>query len=250
MTVTPFKVNDGSQNVVAPLRNMTQLDELVIRATNRSPHLPGIVGFSGPSGFGKSTAAAFVAGRHQADYIEVRSLWKQKAFLEELVRLMRLTPERTIYQMLKQVSSVMAGSGRPLIIDEFDNAINNNLIEIVRDIYEQTGSTIIIIGEEKMPRKLKEWERFDGRIYDWLQAVPADIEDARTLSQHYLKKVIVKDDLLGLVAKGAKGSVRRIVVNLERIRYFAQGASLKEIGLEEWGNQPLYSGTDVKMREY
>ena len=151
---------------------MALLDELVIRAMDRPQHLPGIIGFSGHSGFGKSTAAAYVAARRQADYIEVRSIWKQKAFLEELVALLRLSPERTIYRMMKQVVGAMVTSGRPLIIDEFDHAIDNNLVEIVRDIYEQTGSTIVLIGEEKMPRKLKQWERFDGRIFDWLQEIP------------------------------------------------------------------------------
>lgn len=250
MTVTSLQVNGSKKQPSAPLRNMALLDELVIRAMDRPQHLPGIIGFSGHSGFGKSTAAAYVAARRQADYIEVRSIWKQKAFLEELVALLRLSPERTIYRMMKQVVGAMVTSGRPLIIDEFDHAIDNNLVEIVRDIYEQTGSTIVLIGEEKMPRKLKQWERFDGRIFDWLQASAADLDDARALAAHYQGKTRIKDDLLALLADKSRGSVRRIVVNIERINYFARGEGLKEIGLAEWGDRQLYTGTDVKMREY
>lgn len=250
MTSTTDQVNNIKRTAVAPLRNMQFLDELIIRAINRPLHLPGIVGFSGHSGFGKSTAAAYVAARHQADYIEMRSFWKQKAFLSELVLLMRQSPERTIYAMMKQVVNAMVNSGRPLIIDEFDHGIDNGQVEIVRDIYEQTGSTILLIGEEKMPRKLKQWERFDGRIYDWLQAEPADMEDARMLNQHYHNKTRIKDDLLSVLTSRSHGSVRRLVVNIERIGYFARGEGLREIGLAEWGNRPLYTGTDVKLREF
>ena len=250
MTVTKPRVNDAKKEPMAPLRNMAFLDELVLRAMERQRHLPGIVGFSGHSGFGKSTAAAYIAARHQADYIEVRSIWKQKAFLQELVLLMRQSPERTIYGMMKQVVNAMINSGRPLIIDEFDHAIDNNLVEIVRDIYEQTNSTIILIGEEKMPRKLQRWERFDGRIFDWLQALPADLEDARTLSAYYKTKIHIRDDLLSLLVSRSRGSVRRIVVNIERINYFARGEGLTEVGLAEWGDRQFYTGTDVKLREY
>lgn len=250
MTVANIPVNNQEKQSYAALKNMLLLDTLVTRAIERPDHLPGIVGFSGPSGFGKSTAAAYVAAKHQADYIEVRSLWTKRSFLENLVRLQGQPPRRVAHDLLEQVVQGLARSGRPLIIDEFDNAIDRGLVEIVRDIHEQTKAPIIIIGEEKLPLKLKRWERFDGRVLDWAQAQPADLDDARTLARHYQKGIRIEDDLLEVLAKAAKGSVRRIVTNIERIAYYAKNEGMKSISRNDWGDRQLYSGTDVKVREY
>lgn len=193
MTVKNTK---GNTSGAAPLQNMEMLDALVAKAIDRDEHLPGIVGFSGPSGFGKSTAAAFVSARRMAAYIEVRSVWTKKAFLENLVRLLGMAPRKTINELLEQATEELAMTQRPLMIDEFDHAIEQNLIELVRDIYEQAKSPIVIIGEERLQMKLKKWERFDGRVFTWAQAMPADLADARSLNQHYKPGIYVEDDLL------------------------------------------------------
>lgn len=251
MTPSKLEVNKNKKvHGTAPLRNILMLDELIRRAINREDHLPGIVGFSGPSGFGKSTAAAFIAAKHQAYYIEVRSTWTKKAFLEQLVRLMGAAPKKIVHEMADQAVDELGRSQRPLIIDEFDNAVERGLIELVRDIYEQAKSPIVIIGEERLPLKVKKWERFDGRILDWAQAQPADFSDARALNMHYTPDIAVNDDLLEKVVKASNGSVRRIVTNLDRIATFSRLEGLKKIGLAEWGTQPIHTGSAPKMREW
>lgn len=250
MTVQTLDVKKPKRQTSAPLMNMMLLDNLVMDAMQRPEHLPGICGFSGHSGFGKSTAAAYVAAKHQAEYIEVRSLWTKRSFLEHLVKLLGREPRKTAAELLEQVVEGLARSGRPLLIDEFDNAIDRGLVEIVRDIHEQTKVPVIIIGEEKLPLKIKRWERFDGRILSWVQAKPADVSDVVTLNNHYEPGVRIQEDFCIKLAQVSKGSVRRIVTNIEQIARFARTEGLKEIGLQEWGSRPLYTGTnDIKMRE-
>jgi len=226
----------------APLRNLGILDDLTGRVKNRPEHLPGIVTFSGPSGYGKSTAAGYIAAKHQAYYVEVRSMWTKKAFLEALLRQMGIEPKSTVYQQTDQVSEELACSQKPLILDEFDNAVERNLVELVRDLYEQSKSPIILIGEERLPQKLQKWERFHGRILDWALAQPADLDDARALVSHYTPDLAVHDDLLACLVEQARGSVRRIVTNLERIRTFARGEGLEEVTVKDWGKRPLHTG--------
>ena len=247
MTVKNTK---GNTSGAAPLQNMEMLDALVAKAIDRDEHLPGIVGFSGPSGFGKSTAAAFVSARRMAAYIEVRSVWTKKAFLENLVKLLGMAPRKTINELLEQATEELAMSQRPLMIDEFDHAIEQNLIELVRDIYEQAKSPIVIIGEERLQMKLKKWERFDGRVFTWAQAMPADLADARSLNTHYKPGIYVEDDLLQQVVDASRGSVRRIVTNLNEIASFAKGEGLKKISLSQWGDQPLNTGKPLAIRTY
>ncbi|MDX2094337.1 MAG: ATP-binding protein [Alphaproteobacteria bacterium] len=235
----------------APLRNIGLLEELLLRAINRESHLPGIVTFSGPSGFGKSTAVGFVTAQYQAIYVEVRSVWTKKAFLENiLARGMGIKPAPTIAAMADQVSEELATSQRPLMLDEADNLIERNLIELVRDLYEQSKAPVVLIGEELLPQKLKRWERFHGRVMDWAQALPANGNDVRTLVRHYAPDIELRDDFVNRLVQEANGSVRRIVTNIDKIAYVARGEGWKTVGLAEWGNRPLHSSTPPQARKF
>ncbi len=70
----------------APLANVGLCAKAVQRAVNRSVHLPGMVCFYGPSGWGKSTAAAYTANRLNAYYIECKSSWTRKAVLNAILK--------------------------------------------------------------------------------------------------------------------------------------------------------------------
>lgn len=49
------------------------------------------------------------------------------------------------------------------------------------------------------------------------------------------------------MTKAAKGSVRRVCVNLSRIEEESLGMGLAETGMKEWGDRQLYTG-DVPAR--
>lgn len=241
-------VNGGT----APLLNVQRCLEALQAAKNRPSHLPGIVCMYGPSGYGKSTAAAYVATRANAYYVECRSSWTKKAFLLAILQTMDIRPKaskepaKTIYGMVDQAAEELT-AGRPLIIDEMDYLVDKNAVEIVKDLFESSQGTILIIGEERLPGKLKAWERFHGRIMHWVQAQPANMTDAAALRAMYCDRVQVADDLLSLVVESAKGSVRRICVNLERIQAEGLVDGLEVMDCAAWGNRELFTG-EAPMR--
>jgi len=150
--------------------------------------------------------------------------------------------------MLDQIAEQLATSGRPLIVDEMDHIVDKNAVELVRDIYESSFAPILLIGEEGLPHKLKKFERFHGRILDWVAAAPVSIEDARALSELYCSRVKVADDLLEKLVEIAHGSVRRVCVNLEMIQEKTLADGQDEIDLSAWGSRELYRGEAPKAR--
>src|SRR3546814_13418194 len=88
----------------------------------------------------------------------------------------------------------------------------------------------MLIGEERLPSKLARWERFDGRILGWPQAEPVNLDDARHLRKLYVKQVEIADDLLQHIMELARGSARRICVNLDRVEKETLAAGLEQIG--------------------
>ncbi len=218
------------------------------RAMERSAHLPGLVTFYGPSGWGKSTAAGYVANRYRAYYVEAKSAWTRKALLLAICREMGIEPAKTIYDLTDQVSEQLALSGRPLIVDEMDHIVEKNAVEVIRDLYEGSNAAILLIGEERLPNKLKAWERFHGRMLDWVAAQPASLEDAEQLARLYCPGLAIADDLLGHIHNLSEGSARRICINVDKVREAAAKEGWEEVDITRWGDRELFTGTPRPRR--
>jgi len=234
MTIQDLNVNPETSQVL-PLRNVAKLKELVIRVTERAPGLPGLGCFYGPSGYGKSFAAIHAANVYRAYHVQVKSVWTRKKMALSILHEMGIAPAATIPDMIDQIGQELALSRRPLLIDEADFLVAKSMIEVVRDIYESSQGTIILIGEEQLPHKLKVWERVHGRMLDWVAAEPASLNDSRHLAGLYCRGITVADDLLTALHKAAAASVRRVCVNLERVREKAETADLTTMDLAAWG---------------
>lgn len=204
------------------------------RAISRAPHLPGMTAFYGPSGYGKSFAASYAASTYRAFYVACKSSWTRKAFLTAILREMGITPARSNWEMTDQIAEELVISGRPLIVDEMDHLVDKRAVETVRDIYEGSQSPILLIGEERMPNKLKAWERFHGRILDFVPAQAVDLGDVDELAKIYAAGITIHSELLRQVHKAANGSVRRVCVNLDMIREQCLTVGLTQIGARQW----------------
>lgn len=249
MTKTGLDVNTAALSVVmVAISCLTSIME-------RRRHLPGMAVLYGPSGFGKSTAAAYLMNKYHAYHIECRSVWTKKALLLNIMYVMfsrTYKPEdSSVSGLLDIICEQLAKSGRPLIIDEMDNIVDRGAVEVIRDIYEgSAGAPILLIGEERLPSKLKKWERFDGRIMEQKPAPSADINDAKVLADFYCAGVTVGDDLLAAIHGKSHGSVRRIVTNLDLVRKEAQSQGLANIGMKEWGKRDLHTGEAPQPRRF
>lgn len=229
-------------NSVAPLRNVAALVALIERVQKRGPGLPGMATFYGPSGYGKTTSAVYAANRFQAYQVQVKSVWGARKFCEAVLVDLGIKPARTIADMVDQISEELARTGRPLLIDEADHLVQRRMIEIVRDIYESSGASVILIGEELLPQKLQQWERVHGRMLDWVGAQPGNIDDVGHLAPIYCPSISLADDLKEYLLRVSQQSIRRICINLERVREFAVTRGLDHVARSDWGKANFFTG--------
>ena len=231
----------AGHRTIAPLKNVAVCVNALTMVTQRDRFLPGMACFYGPAGWGKSFSAAYVANRFRAFYIECKSVWTKRAIVEAILKEMGLDAEGPIYRMVERIAEHLVATGRPLIIDEFDHIVLKKAVEIVRDIYDASDAPILLIGEEMLPMKIRKWERFSSRVLHYAPAQPADVADARVLQDIYCPNVQIADDLIQSITRAAKGSVRRIAVNLAQVKEFSRKTGRKQIGLKDY-TQPLYTG--------
>lgn len=226
----------------AAIHNLGLVATAVEKLVSRSNGLPGFAVLYGPAGWGKSTALLAAANASRAYYVQLRSAWGRKAFLEKILAEMSIRPAGTIPQLLDQVCQQLAASGRPLMVDEFDYCLKSaGMVELVRDIYEASQSPVILSGEEMLPQKLIKWERFHSRVLSWIPAQPVSLADAKVLAPIYCP-VPVADDWLQMAVGASGGSVRRVCVNLANAADEAAMEGWRAIDREVWGKRPIYTG--------
>lgn len=231
-SVNPPAVHGGGG--IAQIANVAQCYQAIVRTKDRNVMLPGLAVFYGPSGFGKSVAANYVANKTGAYYVQAKSTYNKKAFLLAILREMSIAPAATISEMSDQVSTELAKSNRPLIIDEFDHLVTSSKVELVRDLYEGSQGTILCIGEEMLPKKLEKWERFHGRVLNWVPALPATVEDAKLLCPIYSPYVVIEQPVLEQLVATVRGSTRRVATNLEMLHELAMEDGLDQVSMNEF----------------
>ena len=229
-------------NRIAGLRNVAALCRLVERVRERAPDLPGMATFSGPSGWGKSTAAAYAANRHDCHVVEVKSTWKTKKLLEMIALELQVRPAKRIPDIADQVAERLARSGRTLMIDEAQWLVQDRLIEVVRDIYESSRVGVILIGEETLPQDLRRWERVHGRMLDWVQAQPGTAQDLDQLIPIHAPRLAIAPDLKGAILAASGPSIRRMCVNLALVAARAGDKGLSAMAAADMKGQELFSG--------
>lgn len=229
-------LNDQNQPVNTGLPAKTSAvaacHQAIKRTEGRHALLPGLAVFYGPSGFGKSVAASFIAVKTRAYYVQVKSSYTKKAFLQAILREMSIPAATTLAEMTDQIASELGKSRRPLIIDEFDFLVSAGKVELVRDLYEGSQGTILCIGEERLPSKLEKWERFHGRVLHWIPCPPASVADARLLCPIYAPSITIDEEVLESLVATVRGSTRRVANNLEMLHEKAIDAGEKSISLK------------------
>ena len=96
---------------IAPLRNVRALSELIERVQDRADGLPGMACFHGPSGYGKTSAAAFAVNRFGAHHVQVKSCWTRKKLCEAILKDLGIQPARTIADMVDQIAEALLRVG-------------------------------------------------------------------------------------------------------------------------------------------
>jgi hypothetical protein len=240
-------------NELAPLVNVGLLHAATLRANDRPRHLPGVVGFYGPAGWGKTCAASFVANSLDAHHIQILSFWNRKEFFRQLCLELGINPLKdpvtgkpvkpTITSMGAQICEALGISQKPLIIDEVDIAIQHGYVDDIRAIFEGSKTTVIMIGEETLPDALLRWERIHSRVLEWVPAQPPDVQDARTLVGKFAKEgITIAEDMVARLHQKSGASIRRICVNIERVQEFARENGLSVVDCATWGERELYTG--------
>ena len=235
------------------MKNVAAFATLLEKMVERDPDLPGLGVFYSPSGWGKTESAVYGANRYRAAYVECGQYATARSLLISiLLELGEPKPKGSIEELKSRAIELMAGNPRrPLIIDEAHFIADKRFVDLPREMSDKSGAAVILIGEEKLPTSLEQFERVHNRVLEWLPAVPCDAEDFALLAASRCPGLKIAPDLAVAMLDRTKGNTRRIVVNLVKVREVSQITGLDIIGLSDFGGiSAIVTGNSPAPRRF
>ncbi len=221
---------------IAHVKNIKLLYQAGEALRTRAPGVPGIGLLWGPTGFGKTTAAAWYANQCNALYVRAVATWTPSSMLGALMRELDSQPMSRCADMVAFIVERLALENRPVFVDEADYLLSKKLLETLRDLHDLSNAPLILIGMADFRRKVIHREQLAGRIAQWVEVRAADIDDARALATACCE-VEVADDLLKDLQRETRGSMRGMTVGLDRIEAVARKLGKDRMTAKDWGNR-------------
>lgn len=226
---------DGTEKMnlvknVAPMRNVMLLGSLIRAVIGREEGMPGMACFHGFSGYGKSQAALYNTQATNACWVEIKSIWTRKDITEKICLGLGIPAGRTVSSSVEKIGKELALSGRPLLLDEGQILCTDAKMLLLHDLYESAhGGSIILIGEEDLPQRLREYDRIHNRMLDWVAAEPADRREVGVLAALKFPDLSLSPEVLQHTLEVSQAVARRIVSNLAKIKDYARDEGKSDI---------------------
>lgn len=230
------------RNRIAHVKNIQMLATAADALSTRAPGTPGVGLIWGATGYGKTTATAWLSNQLNAVYTRAWPTWTPTSMLSSLMQELSLKPLGRTQPMIDAIVRSLSAESRPVFIDEADYLADKPiLLETLRSLHDVSSSPLILIGMRDFQRRVMHRDQLAGRISQWVEFQPADLSDARTLTDEVCE-VKVTDDLVEHLHKKSAGSMRAMVVGLNRIEQFARKKNLSKVNSSEWADRPFVLG--------
>jgi DNA transposition AAA+ family ATPase len=227
---------------VALTKNVAALQLAFEALDGRDRAVPGMGLVYGDTGAGKTTAVTWMVNRTRGVYVRANSGWTPSSMLARVMQELGGAPLQRRAAMLDFIAEQLAMQTRPLFVDEGDYLLRDtSMLESLRDVHDLSGMPVVIVGMSGIQAKIIHKPQLAGRISHWVEFLPSDLEDARTLAKEVCE-VTLDDELLASVHREAKGSVRLMVVGMARIEALAKANGWKHVDADQWGSRPLFLG--------
>ena len=225
---------------MAMTKNVRRFLAAVRELNDRPMGVEGMAILWGEPGEGKSTTVAFACNAMDGTFLRINTCWTLTSMLAALMVELGLPTYGRKAPMMSLAIKALTEKPRPIFLDEADYMFQHpDMLDAMRDIYDITGSPVILIGMEEFARKVQSRGKFARRITQCVRFCGIDIEDSRTVVEA-ICDVQLSDDLLAHVHKEAKKNIGRMVTGLARIEQFGKLNALETVTKKDWGNRELF----------
>lgn len=208
-------------------KNVKRFVGLMEELQKLPPNIPKLALVYGEHGLGKTHSIIWWATRNDAIYVRANNEMTQNGLLKAIVEELG---ERAYFYMQENYNLILKHlkqNPQIIIVDEVDYLVGSkNVIEILRDIQDNTGVPIILVGMGAMDKKIARFKHFEDRIYKKLKFEHFSPDDIKEILEQITEIKFTEDAILYLSTR--TNQFRQLVKLLEKIEKLSQRNNIDE----------------------
>ena len=210
-------------------RLMAGVDQLV----KCQAGMPGMMLVFGEPGTGKTRTVLWWKLKNTKEdaripLIRANKISTARSILENIATELGVLPERKTNDIYKQLRDLLRERQRPIIVDEVDYLCHGGIIEILRDLHDDTGAPVIMMGmsqaDKKLARFMPLWDRTMARIKFHL----LDKEDIKQMATE-ICEVEFDQSAIDYISDRSGGKLRRVKIDFDRGERIAKANKLTKV---------------------
>ena len=169
-------------NVFVKTKNVKRFVGLMEDLKKLPPNIPKLALVFGDHGLGKTKTLLWWATKNDAIYIRANNDITQNGLLKNIMEELEIKPFHAMQDNYNEILKKLRLDPKIIIVDEVDYLIGSkNAIEILRDIQDNTGSTIVLSGMGFVDKKISRLKHFEDRLFKKLRFEHYNEEDLRDI---------------------------------------------------------------------
>lgn len=222
--------------------NYIKLYEGLLRLKRLPKSAPRMGLAYGNYGLGKTNALDIIMGKENAIYLRALKTWSKKTFLMDLSEEIGGLRKGTAHDLYKQVMMSLIKSPRILIIDEIDHLLEDrsvSVLELIRDLYDQTSIVVMFIGMKEAKAKFEKLQHYNSRISEPVFFTGVSESDMRKFCA--LSDLTIEDDLIGFLLE-QYSNLRHTKVLMERLEDWCEINGVDRVNLKTFKTSGVERG--------
>ena len=209
-------------------KNVKGFINLIHNLKNKPDNISKIGLVYGNAGLGKTKTALYLSIQFDTIYVRATNKMTTKWLLEEIAKELDEIPRFYTADIFRQCVNALKTNPRIIIVDEIDYLLADfRTIETLRDLHDETGATIILVGMQLSKHKLKKHNHLFDRISEIYNFTEFEYSDIKQITEE-LSEVDMTNEAARVIYNKAK-SFRKIAEIIDMFEKVAQANRLTEI---------------------
>lgn len=209
-------------------KNVKGFINLIHNLKNKPDNISKIGLVYGNAGLGKTKTALYLSIKFDTIYIRATNKMTTKWLLEEIAKELDEIPRFYTADIFRQCVNALKTNSKIIIVDEVDYLLKDfRTIETLRDLHDETGVPIILVGMQLAKHKLKKHNHLFDRISEIYNFTEFEYSDIKQIAEE-ISEVDITKEAVRIIHNKAK-SFRKIVEMIDTFEKVGQANGLTQI---------------------
>jgi len=209
-------------------KNVKGFISLIYSLKNKPDNISKIGLVYGEAGLGKTKTALYLSIQFDAIYVRATNSMTPKWLLEEIAKELDEIPRFYTADIFRQCVTALKQNPQMIIVDEIDYLLADfRTIETLRDLHDETGVPVILVGMKLARHKLKKHMHLFDRISEIYNFTDFELADIKQIVEELSEVEITKEAIKLIQSKAT--SFRQIVHMIDSFEKVAHANSLNII---------------------